>query len=102
MIVVSVHDLQPLADRILAQPVERGELTRGGIYLPDTAREEPQMGKVLAVGPGRWLENGERQPLEVRTGDTILFAKYAGTELKVDGQDVLIINECDILAVVEG
>lgn len=102
MNVVSVHDLQPLADRILAQPGERGEFTRGGLYLPDTAREEPQMGKVLAVGPGRWLENGERQPLEVRTGDTILFAKYAGTELKVDGQDVLIINECDILAVVEG
>lgn len=102
MIAANVHHLKPLADRILVQPLEREERTKGGIFLPDTAKEKPQMGKVLAVGAGRVLDNGERQPLEVREGNTILFAKYAGTELKVDGQDVLIISERDILAVVEG
>jgi chaperonin GroES len=102
MIAVSLNRIKPLADRILVQPVEREERTKGGIYLPDTAKEKPQMGKVVAVGSGRLLENGERQPLDVREGDTILFSKYAGTELKVDGQDVLIISERDILAVVEG
>jgi len=102
MVAVSSANIKPLADRVLVRPQEREERTKGGIVLPDTAKEKPQMGKVLAVGPGRLLENGQRVAMDVKEGDTILFSKYAGTELKVDGEDLLLINERDILAVVEG
>lgn len=102
MVAVSSANIKPLADRVLVRPQEREERTKGGIVLPDTAKEKPQMGKVLAAGPGRLLENGQRVALEVKEGDTILFSKYAGTEIKVDGEDLLLINERDILAVVEG
>lgn len=102
MIAVASTNIKPLADRVLVRPVEREERTKGGILLPDTAKEKPQLGKVLAVGAGRMLENGQRQPLDVKEGDTVLFSKYAGTELKVDGEEMLLIGERDILAVVEG
>jgi len=102
MIAVASTDIKPLADRVLVRPVEREERTKGGILLPDTAKEKPQLGKVLAVGPGRLNDEGQRQPLEVKVGDTVLFSKYAGTELKVDGEELLLITERDILAVVEG
>lgn len=102
MVAVSSANIKPLADRVLVRPQEREERTKGGIVLPDTAKEKPQMGKVLAVGPGRLLENGQRVAMDVKEGDTILFSKYAGTEIKVDGEDLLLINERDILAVVEG
>lgn len=102
MIAFAASKIKPLADRVLVRPVEREERTKGGIILPDTAKEKPMMGKVLAVGTGRLLEDGKRQPLEVKEGDTILYSKYAGTELKVDGEEVLIISDRDILAVVEG
>lgn len=102
MIAVASTNIKPLADRVLVRPVEREERTKGGILLPDTAKEKPQLGKVLAVGSGRMLENGQRQPLDVKEGDTVLFSKYAGTELKVDGEEMLLIGERDILAVVEG
>ena len=102
MVAVSSANIKPLADRVLVRPQEREERTKGGIVLPDTAKEKPQMGKVLAAGPGRLLENGQRVAMEVKEGDTILFSKYAGTEIKVDGEELLLINERDILAVVEG
>ncbi|MFZ5815209.1 MAG: co-chaperone GroES [Bacillota bacterium] len=102
MIAVATTNIKPLADRVLVRPVEREERTKGGILLPDTAKEKPQLGKVLAVGPGRLLDNGQRQPLDVKEGDTVLFSKYAGTELKVDGEELLLISDRDILAIVEG
>ncbi|HEY8347594.1 MAG TPA: co-chaperone GroES [Symbiobacteriaceae bacterium] len=102
MVAVSSANIKPLADRVLVRPQEREERTKGGIVLPDTAKEKPQMGKVLAVGPGRLLESGQRVAMEVKEGDTILFSKYAGTEIKVDGEELLLINERDILAIVEG
>jgi len=102
MVTVASNQVKPLADRVLIRAVEREERTKGGIVLPDTAKEKPQMGKVLAVGSGRLLENGQRQPLDVQVGQRILFAKYSGTEIKVDGEDLLLITERDILAIVEG
>jgi chaperonin GroES len=94
--------LHPLGDRVVVQPTPREETTRSGIVLPDTAKEKPQEGKVLAVGPGRILDDGRREPMDVRQGDKVLYAKYAGTEFKLDGEDLLIISGKDILAVVEG
>jgi chaperonin GroES len=102
MIAVASTNIKPLADRVVVRPVEREERTKGGILLPDTAKEKPQLGKVLAVGTGRLLENGQRQPLDVKAGDTVLFSKYAGTEVKVDGEELLLVTERDILAIVEG
>lgn len=93
--------LRPLGDRIVAKAIEEEERTQGGIYLPDTAKEKPQEGEVIAVGSGRILENGERIPLEVKVGDRIIFAKYGGTEVKLDGQEYLILRESDVLAVTE-
>lgn len=102
MLAVATSNVKPLADRILVRPVEREERTKGGIVLPDTAKEKPQMGKVLAVGSGRLLENGQRVALDVKPGDSVLYSKYAGTEIKVDGEEMLLISERDILAIVEG
>lgn len=101
MITVATTNIKPLADRVLVRPVEQEERTKGGIVLPDTAKEKPQMGKVLAVGPGRVLDNGERQALAINAGDQVLFAKYAGTEIKVDGEELLLVAERDILAIVK-
>ncbi len=92
--------IQPLGERIVLKVMESEEKTKSGIVLPDTAKEKPQMGKVLAVGTGRVLENGERLPLEVKEGDTVLFAKYAGTEVKLDGEEYMVIKENDVLAIV--
>ena len=92
--------LRPLGDRVVVKPLAREEVTRSGIVLPDTAKEKPQQGEVLAVGPGRTLDTGERVVPEVKTGDRVLFAKYSGTEFKLDGEDYLILSERDILAVV--
>ena len=92
--------LKPLGERVVVQAVEREEVTRSGLVLPDTAKEKPQEGKVLAVGPGKLLEGGKVVPLDVREGDRIIFSKYSGTEFKLDGEDYLILSERDILAVV--
>ncbi|EAR64188.1 co-chaperonin GroES [Bacillus sp. NRRL B-14911] len=92
--------LKPLGDRIIIELVETEEKTASGIVLPDTAKEKPQEGKVVAVGTGRALENGERVELEVAAGDTIIFSKYAGTEVKYEGKEYLILRENDILAIV--
>ena len=94
--------LRPLGDRLVIQPSARVELTKSGIVIPDTAKEKPQEGRVLAVGPGRILDDGKREQIDVKKGDKVLYAKYAGTEFKVDGLDLLIVSQKDILAVVEG
>ena len=93
--------LRPLQDRILVKRVPEEEKTKGGIIIPDTAKEKPQEGKVVAVGPGRVDENGKRTPLELKKGDRILMGKYAGTEVKIDGDEHLIMREDDVLAVIE-
>ncbi len=90
--------LQPLADRLVVRPTEREEVTKGGIVLPDTVKEKPQEGKVLAVGPGRLSEDGKRIAMEVKVGDIVLYAKYGGTEIKIEDEEVIILRESDILA----
>ncbi|HHZ19767.1 MAG TPA: co-chaperone GroES [Firmicutes bacterium] len=95
-------NIKPLGERIVIKVLESEEKTKSGIVLPDTAKEKPQMGKVLAVGNGKLLENGQRVPVEVKEGDKVLFAKYAGTEVKLDGEEYMVLKESDILAVIEG
>ena len=90
--------INPLGNRLVVQPIEEEEITAGGIVLPETAKEKPQKGTVLAVGPGDRNEKGERMPLEVEKGDKVLFAKYSGTEIKYEGKKLLILRESDILA----
>ena len=92
--------LKPLGDRVVVKPRPKEEMTRSGIVLPDTASEKPQEGQVVSVGPGRTLDNGKRIEMEVKAGDTVLFAKYAGTEIKLDDEEFLVIRESDLLAVV--
>ena len=92
--------LTPLADRVVVEALEREDKTSSGIFLPDTAKEKPQEGKVVAVGPGALGEDGKRVALEVKVGDVVLYAKYAGTEVKQDGKELLILSERDILAVI--
>jgi chaperonin GroES len=93
--------LKPLGDRVVVKPIEQDEITTGGIMLPDTAKEKPQKGEILAVGPGGRNDSGERVELDVKVGDTVLYAKYAGTEVKLDGEKVLVLRESDILAIVD-
>jgi chaperonin GroES len=93
--------LKPLGDRLVVEPKEQEEMTAGGIVLPETAKEKPQQGVVLAAGPGARDDDGKRIPLDVKVGETVLFAKYAGTEFKQDGKKLLILRESDILAIVE-
>lgn len=90
--------LKPLDDRVVVEPLSAEETTKGGIVLPDTAKEKPQRGKVLAVGPGRLLDSGDRVAVTVSVGDEVLFGKYGGTEIEVDGRDIKILRESDILA----
>ena len=92
--------LHPLGDRVVIEPTPREEMTKSGIVLPDTAKEKPQEGLIVAVGPGRILEDGKREQMDVKKGDKVLYAKYAGTEFKVDGEEYLIVSQKDILAVV--
>jgi chaperonin GroES len=93
--------LKPLGNRVVLEPVEQEEVTSGGIVLPETAKEKPQKGKVLSVGPGERDDDGKFIPMEVKAGDTVLFAKYSGTEIKVEGKKLLIMRESDLLAIVE-
>lgn len=90
--------LEPLGDRVIIKPIPREEMTKGGIYIPDTAKEKPQDGEVVAVGPGKVGDDGKRQPMEVKKGDRVVYAKYAGTELKEDDDEYIILRESDILA----
>jgi chaperonin GroES len=98
---VSATALKPLGDRVLVKVLEQEDKTAGGILLPDTAREKPQLGEVSAVGPGRKTEDGNVVPTEVKVGDKVLYAKYAGTEIKIGGSDYLLLTEKDILAIAE-
>ncbi|NLV65537.1 MAG: co-chaperone GroES [Synergistaceae bacterium] len=93
--------LKPLGDRLVVKVLTQEEKTKGGIVIPDTVKEKPQEGEVLAIGSGKVLENGQKLPLEVKTGDKILFSKYGGTEVKIDGEDLLILSERDVLAILE-
>jgi chaperonin GroES len=93
--------LKPLGNRVVIEPIEQEEVTAGGIVLPETAKEKPQQGLIVAAGPGDRDEDGKRIPMDVKTGDKVLFAKYAGTELKLDGKKLLILRETDILGIVE-
>ncbi|KJS85555.1 MAG: molecular chaperone GroES [Peptococcaceae bacterium BICA1-8] len=94
-------NVKPLGDRVVLKALAQEEKTKSGIVLPDTAKEKPQQGEVLAVGTGKVLENGQKAPMEVKVGDKVIFSKYAGTEIKVDGEDVLILGERDILAILD-
>ena len=91
-------ELQPLGDRLVVKPIEREEVTKGGIYLPDTVKEKPQEGEVLAVGPGRLSEDGKRIAMDVKVGDIVIYARYGGTEYKIEDEEVIILRESDILA----
>jgi chaperonin GroES len=93
--------VKPLGNRLVIEPLEQEEITSGGIVLPETAKEKPQQGMVLAAGPGDRDEDGKRIPMDCKVGDKVLFAKYAGTELKMDGKKLLILRETDILGIVE-
>ncbi|HYQ61396.1 MAG TPA: co-chaperone GroES [Desulfatiglandales bacterium] len=93
--------IRPLHDRVIVKRMEGEEKTKGGIIIPDTAKEKPVEGKVIAVGSGKLLENGKKAPLQVKEGDRILFGKYSGTEVKIDGEEHLIMREDDIIAIVE-
>jgi len=90
--------LKPLADRVVVKPIEKEEKTKSGIYLPDTAKEKPQEGKVIAVGPGRLSEDGKRLVPDIKVGDIVIYAKYGGTEIKIDDEELIILRESDILA----
>jgi chaperonin GroES len=90
--------LQPLADRLVVKPTQKEEMTKGGIYLPDTAKEKPQEGEVVAVGPGRMTDEGKRIAMELQVGDKVIYSKYGGSEIKVDDVEMIILRESDILA----
>ena len=92
--------IQPLADRVVVQPLEESEEMRGGLYIPDTAKEKPMQGSIVAVGPGKLSEENERIKPDVEVGQTVLYGKYSGTEVSVDGEDFLILRESDILAII--
>jgi len=95
-------NLKPLGDRLIVKAIDEEQTTASGLVLPDTAKEKPQKGKVLAAGDGRWVEDGaKRIPLDVSAGDTVLYSKYGGTEIKVDGQDLLVLRESDVLAKID-
>lgn len=93
-------NIKPLADRVVIKPLEQEEAKVGNIYIPETAKEKPQEGKVVAVGPGKASDAGEKSPLEVKVGDRVLYGKYSGTEVTIDGEDYLIMRESDILAII--
>ena len=97
----SATKLKPLGDRVVVKPTPREEMTKSGIVLPDTAKEKPQEGTVLSAGPGRILDDGKRESMDVKEGQKVLYAKYAGTEFKIDGDELLIVSQKDILAIVE-
>lgn len=98
---LSATRLRPLGDRVVVQPTPRDEMTKSGILIPDTVKEKPQEGSILAVGPGRILDDGKREPMDIKEGNKVLYAKYAGTEFKLEGEELLIVSQKDILAIVE-
>ncbi|SRR5581483_8373746 len=101
MAIAAATSIKPLGDRVLVEPLEREEVTKSGIVLPDTAKEKPQEGTIISVGSGRVDDKGQRHPLDVKAGNKVLYGKYSGTEIKVEGKEYLILSEKDILAIVE-
>ena len=101
MATATATKLRPLGDRVVIKPTPREEMTKSGIVLPDTAKEKSQEGTIIAAGPGRINDDGEREPMDVKEGDKVLYAKYAGTEFKIDSEELLIVSQKDILAIVE-
>ena len=99
MATASAVNIKPLADRVVVKPLDETEEMRGGLYIPDTAKEKPQQGEIVAVGPGRVSDDGTRVEMELETGDKVLYGKYSGTEVTVEGQEYLIVRESDVLAV---
>ncbi|MGC8595411.1 MAG: co-chaperone GroES [Candidatus Kryptoniota bacterium] len=93
-------NIKPLADRVVVKPMPADEKTKGGLYVPDTAKERPQQGEVVAVGPGRVTDEGKKIPIEVKVGDKVLYGKYSGTEVNIDGEEYLIMRESDIFAII--
>lgn len=93
-------NIKPLADRVVVRPVEEGETKKGGIIIPDTAKEKPMQGEIIEVGPGKVSDDGKKLPLEVKKGDRVLYGKYSGTEVSIDGEELLIMRESDIFAVI--
>jgi chaperonin GroES len=100
MATMNAAAVKPLADRVVIRALEEAEQMRGGLYIPDTAKEKPQQGEVIAVGPGKFDENGNRVPMDVKAGDKVLYGKYSGTEVTVGGEQLLILRESDVLAVI--
>ena len=96
----AANKIQPLADRVVVKALDEAEQMRGGLYIPDTAKEKPQEGEIVAVGPGKINDDGTRSPIEVKAGDRVLYGKYSGTEVTVDGDEYLILRESDVLAIV--
>ena len=96
------QSIRPLRDRVIVRRIEEDEQVRGGLYIPDTAKEKPQEGEVISVGTGRILDNGSKVALDIKVGDRVLFGKYAGTEIKLDNEEYLILREDDVLGVIEG
>jgi chaperonin GroES len=101
MPVKTEQKVKPLGDRVIIEPMEQEEKSAGGVYLPDTAKEKPQKGRILAVGTGRVMDNGTKVPLELKEGQQVLYGKYSGTEVKVDGKEYLIVRESDVLAILD-
>jgi chaperonin GroES len=99
MATLNAAAVKPLADRVVVRALEESEQMRGGLYIPDTAKEKPQQGEIVAVGPGKFDENGKRVPMDVKAGDKVLYGKYSGTEVTVGGEQLLILRESDVLAV---
>jgi chaperonin GroES len=100
MATMNAAAVKPLADRVVIRALEEAEQMRGGLYIPDTAKEKPQQGEVIAVGPGKFDEKGNRVPMDVKAGDKVLYGKYSGTEVSVGGEQLLILRESDVLAVI--
>jgi chaperonin GroES len=99
MATLNAAAVKPLADRVVVRALEESEQMRGGLYIPDTAKEKPQQGEIVSVGPGKYDENGKRVPMDVKAGDKVLYGKYSGTEVTVGGEQLLILRESDVLAV---
>jgi chaperonin GroES len=91
-------NLQPLADRLVVKPIQKEEMTKGGIFIPDTAKEKPQEGEVIAIGPGRMTDDGKRNVMDLKVGDRVIYSKYGGSEIKIDDVEMIILRESDILA----
>ncbi len=94
-------EVRPLADRVVVKPLDEAEQMRGGLYIPDTAKEKPSQGEVIAVGPGKLADDGSRMPMDVKVGDRVLYGKYSGTDVTLDGEEYLILRESDILAIIQ-